>query len=181
MRKILFLLLIFTLIAYSCSDKQSADYYFNKQQQDTLLVDIITYIYTTPPGATWETRFNADNRNYYKSNLPKFKFEKLFQDENGTYYFYIIRPARSSHGTLRGVGGKFTLSENGKIEQFEELFNTPAADLNELRNKGNELFIYLIKNKNIDGFVANDQYIEWPNAWTYYDTIQHQWLVKPGM
>jgi hypothetical protein len=169
------------MIAYSCSDKQSVDYYFNKAQKDSLLLDIITYIYTTPPNATWQTRFNAENRKFYESNLQKFRFEKLFQDELGTYYFYIIRPARSAHGTLRGVGGKFTLSEKGKIEQFEELFNTPVATLDELQAMGNDLFKYLIINKSIDDFIGNEQYIEWPNGWTYYDTIQHQWLVKPGV
>lgn len=170
-----------SLLLFCCSGTQEPRHYFSEQQLDSLLADIITYIFVRPRGAAWDTRFNPEFRKFYVSNLSKFKFEKLYRDQSGIYYFFIIRPARSAEGTMRGVGGRFTLNDNGSITSFAEIFNTPVGSLSELRKKGNELFKYMVKHGHVNDYLLNDEYLEWPNAWTYYDTVRHEWLVKPGI
>ncbi|MBA4057721.1 MAG: hypothetical protein C0490_23605, partial [Marivirga sp.] len=71
--------------------------------------------------------------------------------------------------------------ENGKIVSFEEVFNTPVASLTDLQKRGKELFIRMIKRGNVDDYLLHPDYIEWPNEGTYYDTIRHEWLAKPGV
>lgn len=165
----------------ACKDKYDADSYFENQSKDSLLADIITYIYVRPQYAEWNTRFDARFRKYYVSQLGKFNFEKYYRDDQGIHYYYIIRPARSSQGNIRGVGGKFTLDENGKINSFKEIFNTPVASLSELQQRGKELFLKMIKDGNVDDYLKHPDYIEWPNDLTYYDTLRHEWLAKPGL
>ncbi|MFN3841063.1 MAG: hypothetical protein ACK4RF_10195 [Cyclobacteriaceae bacterium] len=181
MKSAIFFLTIFSLMLFSCRDKHDPDYYVNAQQRDSLLTDIITYIYVRPTGAAWDTRFNAQFRKFYVNSLPKFKLEKLYRDQSGLYYFFLIRPARSAEGSLRGVGGKFKMDAQGRITSFEEVYNTPVGALTELRKKGSELFTHMTKHGNVDAYLLNDEYLEWPNAWTYYDTIRHEWLIKPGI
>lgn len=172
------LFISFSLTLLSCKQKYDVNKYYSSSERDTLLTTIITYVYTLPQNATWETRFDAQYRKYYVSQLRKFKFEKYFIDQNNTHYYYIIRPARAVQGNLRGVGGSFKLDANGRIVSFQEIFNTPVGDLNELRAKGDELFKWMVKTGNVNDYVKNSDYVEWPNAQSYYDTIRHEWLIK---
>ncbi|GIV37001.1 MAG: hypothetical protein KatS3mg032_1380 [Cyclobacteriaceae bacterium] len=169
------------LLVASCSKPQTPEAYFGKSQQDSLLTDIITYLYVRPAGADWQSRFDPAFRKYYVSNLSKFTWKKLHRDPSGTYYFYLIRPARSSEGALRGVGGTFRLDGAGKIIRFREVFNTPVGSRTFLEQTGEQLFAHMIKHGNVEAYLLNDALLEWPNAWTYYDTIRYEWLVKPGI
>jgi hypothetical protein len=175
-----YMLLLVAGIA-SCSDKYDPATYFTAPERDSLLADIITYVYVRPSGANWDTRFNLEFRKFYVSQLPKFRFENLYRDESGNYYYFIIRPARSVEGTQRGVGGTFRLDERNKIIRFNEVYVTPVGDLVELRKMGVELFEHMVRTGNVEQYMLNDVYLEWPNAWTDYDTVRHEWLVKPGI
>ena len=155
--------------------------YYDAHQRDSLLVDIITFIYVRPPNASPFTRFDPAFRKYYVAQLSKFQFEKYFVDDRGNHYFYLIRPARSAEGNIRGVGGKFRKDGNGKITSFVELFNTPVAALPVLQQRGSELFSQLIRRGHIDDYLKHPDYVEWPDTITYYDTLQHEWLIKPGL
>lgn len=181
MKSAIFYLIVLSFLFFSCSEKQDSQAYFSDQQRDSLLTDIITYIYIRPAGADWDTRFNPEFRKFYVTSLPKFKLEKLYRDKSDLFYFFIIRPARSAEGTMRGVGGKFRINDQGRITSFIEMYNTPVGSITELQKKGVELFSHMVKHGNVDDYLLNDEYLEWPNAWTYYDTIRHEWLVKPGI
>jgi hypothetical protein len=177
----LFLLVSTSVMVSSCGDKYDVSSYYNRSEQDSLLADIITYIYVRAPYAEWDTRFEPKFRKYYVSQLRDFKFDRYYRDEKGTHYYYIIRPARSAEGNIRGVGGKFSLNASGKIVSFEEMFNTPVASLVDLQNRGRELFARMIKSGNVDDYLSHPDYIEWPDEMTYYDTLKHEWLIKPGI
>jgi hypothetical protein len=182
MHRLLLLIVCISLIIASCSqkDKYSVDRYFSESERDTLLTDIITYIYIRPPFSTTETRFEGKFRKYYVANLGKFRFENYYQSENGLHYFYLIRPARSVQSNIRGVGGVFKLDEQNNIIMFKEIFNTPPADLNQLRERGYRLFKEMIQKGNVDAYLHHPDFIEWPDERTYYDTLKHEWLAAPG-
>ena len=63
---------------------------------------------------------------------------------------------------------------------FKEIFNTPPADLNQLRERGYRLFREMIKKGNVDDYLHHPDFIEWPDERTYYDTLKHEWLAVPG-
>lgn len=181
MKQFLYGALIFLLTVISCKEKHEISHYYSGPERDSLLADIITYIYVKPKQATWQTRFEPRYRQYYVSQLKNFNIEKYTITDEGVHYFYLIRPARSATGTIRGVGGHFRLDAEGMIYSFEEVFNTPVGDRNELRIKGDELFRWMIRHGHVNEYLKNPDYIEWPSPQTYYDTLQHEWLIKPGM
>lgn len=178
---ILFCFTILGLISSACQDKYDVLTYYEPKKRDSLLTDIITYVYTRPQYVDWNSRFNPEYRKYYVSQIPKFTIDRFYRDSNGTHYFFIIRPARGVQSTIRGVGGRFTIDESFNIITFEEVFNTPAMPLSEVQTRGRELFISMVKSGNINDYLKNPDYVEWPNEMTYYDTIRHEWLVKPGL
>lgn len=177
----IFSTVVVSLMLLACKEKTDITRNLSPQQRDTLLTDIITYVYVRPQHSDWKTRFESRFRKYYTSQLDKFTFDKYYIDANGTHYFYIIRPARSAQGNIRGVGGTFRIDQNGKIISFRELFNTPVATLPELQQRGKELFNRMIKYGHVNEYLKHPDYIEWPDKITYYDTIQHEWLIKPGI
>ncbi len=182
MKKVFSILFIVAVSLFSaCKDKYDVNSYVSIAGRDTLLADIITYIYVRPTYSDWQSRFDPQFRKYYVSQIGKFRFEKYFINDKGIHYYYLIRPARSAEGSIRGVGGTFRLNEKGKIVSFKEVFNTPIAALPELQQRGEELFNRMVKQGNVNDYLKHPDYIEWPDKITYYDTIQHQWLIKPGI
>ncbi|MBX2915428.1 MAG: hypothetical protein KF856_09195 [Cyclobacteriaceae bacterium] len=179
MKHVILILFLITLIG-GCGKKYDPANYFSNTQLDSLKVEIITYIYQAPEGATSQTRFEKKFRPYYVSQLPKFNLEKLYKNEAGKYYFYMRRPARSSQGNLRDVGGSFYLDQSGRIHSFREIFNTPVGSIEELKLKGDILFDWIIKHDNVNEHMLNPDLIEWPTEWSYYDTVRYEWVSKPG-
>ncbi|HEU5289057.1 MAG TPA: hypothetical protein VFU05_00345 [Cyclobacteriaceae bacterium] len=181
MKKSIVVFCLCGLFLLSCKDKYEVKSYYTQAEQDTLLTNIITYVYSRPTYADWQSRFELKYRKYYVSHIKDFQFQHYFIDEDSTHYFYLIRPARGPEGNIRGVGGSFKMDRDGKITSFKEVFNTPIATQEQLNTRGVELFKWMVLHGNIDDYLKNPDYIEWPNQMTYYDTIQHEWLIKPGL
>src|SRR5687768_16509337 len=98
------------LFLLGCIDKYEVKSYYSQAEQDSLLADIITYVYNRPSYATWQNRYEPTYRKYYVSRLKDFQFQHYFIDKNNTHYNYLIRPARGPQGNIRGVGGSFKLN-----------------------------------------------------------------------
>jgi hypothetical protein len=177
-----FLLLIVCIVGLaSCKDKYDVEKYYSKAEQDSVVADIITYVYNRPPYSNAQTKFEPKFRSYYVSSLKNMRVEKFFIAKDGTHYFYIIRPSSNTPLGLRGVGGMFKRDVAGKITRFKEVFVTPGSALPDLQTRGEELFREMVRTGNVDAYVKNPDYIEWPARWNYYDTLQHEWLSKPGV
>jgi len=179
MRKILLIGLL-GCVAFGCERKDDPLSYYAPAERDSLLTDIITYVYIRPPGTTAQSRFEPAFRSYYVNHLQDFQFKKYFVSEEDVHYFYLIRPARGPQGNIRGVGGSFRLHE-GKIVSFKEVFNTPIANQESLDKKGEELFNWMARHGHVKEYLKNPDYIQWPDKMTYYDTLQYEWLIKPGI
>jgi len=179
--KINTLLLLVLVIVSACKDKYDVSSYHSSESRDSLLADIITYVYVRAPYSDSKTRFESRFRKYYVDQLGQFRFEKYYVDARGLHYFYLIRPARSADGNIRGVLGTFRMDDQGKIYSFREILNTPIAPLPVLQQRGEELFNSLVKRGHVDDYLKHPDYVEWPDKITYYDTIQYEWLVKPGI
>jgi hypothetical protein len=177
MKKVLIIsLLALTLIG--CQQKEDSLTQLTPAERDSLVTDIITFIYIPPLEATTETRFDLKYRKYYASKIQEFRLEKFFINKDGVHFYYVIRPARSAEGNIRGVGGYFKKDATGKIISFKEVFNTPVRTLPELQARGDEMFQALIRDGNVDGYLKNSDYVEWPNKYLQYDTIQYKWVLS---
>jgi hypothetical protein len=174
--------ILFSAFLYSCnSKKQKANDYFTDNQRDTLLTNIITYIYIPAPQATNETKFQPQFRGFYAKNITKFNLQNYYQAEDGWHYFSVIRPVAGGTLFKRGVLGKFKLKEDSLIPvEFEEVANTPHLKEGIVQERSEYLFQELIKNGNLDKQIPMKQYIEWPDGHLAYDRKKHEWItIKP--
>ncbi|MBA3900863.1 MAG: hypothetical protein H0X62_11755 [Bacteroidetes bacterium] len=177
-----FTILVIAIFAVSCKQEHTpikniyeVEQHYSKQEKDSLLTDLITYIYKKPKGADYETRFEPKYRNWFVQALPLFEFSYYHISEDSTHYYYVIRPARSPKGNTRGVGGKYNLDKNGQITDFEEIFNTPILPVEQLKGRGKHLFEEMIRNNNVEIYAGNPDYIEWPDDRLKYDKEKNEW------
>ncbi len=180
MKNLIIFLTIFLFTACQ-SKKYQASNYFTDNQRDSLLINIVTYIYTPAPQATKETKFQPQFRDFYTKNISKFNLQNYYQSEDGWNYFFLIRPVGGSPKFRRGVLGKFKLKENSLMPiNFEEVANTPHLEEEVVKERGKYLFQELIKNGNLDKQIPMKHYIEWPDEHLAYDKKQHEWtVIKP--
>ncbi|MCU0469656.1 MAG: hypothetical protein MUF58_13735 [Arcicella sp.] len=173
--------LIFLSFCSCQSHKYKISDYFAENEQDTLLVNVITYIYTLAPSATRETKFQPQFRSFYTKNITKFNFQNYYQAPDGWHYFFLIRPVGASTEYKRGVLGKFKLEANSLMPQdFEEVANTPHLKEEVVKERGQYLFQELIKNGNLDKQIPMKHYVEWPDEHLAYDKALHEWkVIKP--
>jgi hypothetical protein len=177
--KNILLCLGFVGIFMSCGSNNSTtpSYYFTQNEQDSLLANIITYIYVKAPEAHNDTRFQARFRSFYVKNLAKFQLENYYQSTDSTAYYFVIRPVGNSPKYKRGVVGKFKFKDKTLMPtEFEEVINTPPLEEQALKERGGFLFKELIKNNNLDKYLTLKHYIEWPDSTLVYDKKMNEWV-----
>lgn len=161
------------------SSKNDYESTFNKPQQDSLLTNIVTYVYINAPESTDSTKWQPKFRSFYEKNLYKFTMEEYAIAPNGWHYFFMIRPVGSSE-KRRGVIGKFHLKPGTLMPtDFEEVVNTPHLNNDEVKERGEFLFNMLVKNDNLDKYLGMKHYVEWPDSTLVYDRNMNKWVV-PG-
>lgn len=172
------LILFFSCTSSSPTHEDAAlDTYFTKEAQDSLMADLATYLYVRPQGVRRMEQFDIKHRAYYIKNSSKFEIDKLYQENDSSYYFFILRPARHAKFNQRGVGGIFTYKQ-GKIVDFEEIYNTPVMEKEAVLLKGRALFQAMLKDKTIEKYIGNKEYLEWPDGRSRYDKSIYEWVYR---
>lgn len=136
--------------------------YFSKEEQDTLITNIVTYMGVKPQNADWKIRHEAHYRQFYVQQAQSFSFYKYFVAEDGFHYFYIIRQVRNPLGNHRAIGGRYKVDEHLNLFEYEELFITHTLEEDYLREIAPDLFRALINN-NLGKYLNNRLIIEWPD------------------
>lgn len=175
------LLSVVSLFLSSCNEskkEQQIGYYFDKSTQDTLLTNIVTYIYKVPRGVNKKNKFDLEYRQLYVGQIKYFEFLNYFIDQDSIHYFHLIRPARNEKGHKRGVLGKFKLGDNFNLVEFEEIANTPMLPVEEIKEKGEFLWKDLMYYKNLDRYFLNKGYIEFPDDRARYDKTKNEWTYE---
>ncbi len=167
-------LLAATATYFFTNDKYHINTYIPKEEQDSLLVNIVTYMGVKPRNTNWETRHETQHRDFYIRQSKDFKIHKYFVAEDGFHYFYIIRPARHPLGNRRAIGGRFKVDDQYQLLAYEELFVTQVLEEDYLKEISKGLFEAMIQN-NLDEHLNNRMIIEWPDDRLKYDREKKEW------
>jgi hypothetical protein len=150
---------------------------FNDEFRDSLLTEIITYIYKAPKGVMQKDRFDPAHWNYFYEERINFTMLDYFIDESGKHYFLLLRPVKSPKKEKRAVGGSFLLDDTKQIKAFVEIFNTPKLIEEEAVVKGMEVFKQIKSNYGALGnYYLNKEFVEFPDERCIYDTSKYEWI-----
>lgn len=176
MKKVLIVILI--LAGCTSKDKYDVTRYYDAKQQNQVLTSLVTFIFDAPPLTPMSDRFKPEHRNFYSFTASRFSIEKYFIAEDGTHYFYVIRPAPSPQ-EKRGVGGHFRMKDGYQLTEFSEVFVTPILPEADVKGRCAFLFDEMVKGT-IDKYLTMESYVQWPNPASYYDSTTYEWKLKPN-
>jgi hypothetical protein len=161
------------VLASACGRSASVETHFSTQQADTLLVNIMTYLFA-PEGVRAESRFEPRFRSTYYLDKENFSLMKLLRVSDGYYYYLILR--RESDGCRRALGGRFS-AEGTRVSKLEELFVGPVLGQAQALQNGEYVFREMVKSRGLPPHMAGmKHYVEWPNELRRYDTLSHSWI-----
>lgn len=178
MKKVVWVSLL-VLTGCAMKDKYDVTKYYNLKEQDEILASIVAYVFTAPPYVKMNDRLKPEFRSYYLTITSKFAIDKYYIAEDGTHYFYIVRPGPKM-GEKRGVGGHFKLGDNYQLSEFREEFVTPLLPERDVRGRCAFLFDEMVKG-NLSEYLKMETYVQWPNPVSYYDTINYEWRQRPDL
>lgn len=195
MKNTLILLAAVISLSYSCNNKsvekeeeintktfESIEKYnsltsnMSKEEKDTLLTELASFIIRKPSAATWETKFHPEFREYYKKNRSELELVYLATVAD-TFYYYLLREARTNEGIKkRGVGGKYVInSTDNSIKDFEEIFVSRVLPESDLKEFGNEYMELVTTYSDLTGFLSQKEKIEWPDGRLFYSKQKKEW------
>ncbi|MGY6562967.1 MAG: hypothetical protein ACXITV_12770 [Luteibaculaceae bacterium] len=187
MRKsfLFFFALVVAATFTACNQDSKTDLAENKELfpgsiKDSILTDIITYVGRKHRHSNDSNRFDPMWRHHYLKQLDGFELAMVKEDEAkaNTFYFYMIRPARTTRFTNRAIGGVFiTNAEQTKVVDLVEYFNTVAQTRDSLLTLGTILFAEMLEKKEAESlsFINDKKIIEWPNQYSQYDLKSRTW------
>lgn len=169
------------LTLYACVQKNdyTVDKYLNGKQKDENVWKIIRYVSKAPDGLLYEERFYPAYDTFYQEQASRHRFEAYFIDNDKQHYFLISRPAPSLIDKRVATGGKMKFDENGKLEEYEEVFRTWKMVPDTLAKRGLFLFDKMVKGEDLVPFYTKNsptiEYIEFPDDINYYDKSGRRW------
>jgi hypothetical protein len=163
------------LIITACSKKDSynPERFFSKDQQQTILRQIVYYSAKRPFEATEEEKFNPEFDSYYDRTLLEYDFRNCAYDKQDSgYYFLVTFKAISIWPARVAIGGKIKITPRDKIVDYEEMFRTWKMTDDTLRSHSLELFNTMVQGGDLTRYEAKymgDRYIEFPDEHLHFD------------
>ncbi len=164
-----------TDIVADARKRHAVERHFPGDQKDTLLANMVTFIYKRPTTAINRDRTDPEFRAYYVKHAGSFDHVYHHMSADSTHWFYLIRPSRSVEGDKRGVGGRFRTNDKLAMLDFEEIFNTRILTEAELLDRGLVLFEEMVATGNVDAFLQDKDLIEWPDGRLFYSKEKREW------
>lgn len=177
--------LILLILLFSCSqnksDKHDANKHLSEDEKQLFVYDIIRYTGKLVSKASHSSKFNQEFDMDYWSLAREHSLDFLHIDNNSNRtYFSISRLAPSIHIRKVSIGGYLVRNESREIVEYVEVFRTWKMPVDELNTKTAKLFDLLVYGKDLSRYmpdnVYGNEYIEFPNATTYFDSNKRLWV-----
>jgi hypothetical protein len=172
------------LIVLSCNPNRdyNPESYLTVREKDLVLQSIIRYMGKPPENVSASERFDSKHEKYYLDIASRYRFDEYYIDEdNGTHYFLISRPAPSLYEKRVAIGGRLKLDEKGGLSEYEEIFRTWKMKEEDLKVKGLLLFDLMVNGKDLSPYYrinSSEEYIEFPDEYNYYNKSERMWKLK---
>lgn len=184
LKSLLSLLTLFCGLLISC--QKQADYTapLSQSEQDSLKYRLIRYLAKMPKKATLQSKFSPEFEDYYRDQaLRVFRLEAYQKGKDDTLFLLLSRPAPSLYEKRVAVGVKCKF-EGAKLSHYEEVFRTWKMKPELLKVRAILLFEKMYLSEDLSPYYpqnSKEEYIEFPDAQTYYDKKERLWKRKSSM
>lgn len=174
--------MIFLVAGCSKTPDYKPEKVLTPEKQAKLMQAVIRYLAKLPEKASLETRFEKQFDSYYEDQIDKHHLDLFHSNqESGDAYLLISRQAQSIHQKRVATGIHLRMAVD-TISFYHEVFRTWKMEESELQQKGLLLFDTMVKGGDLTPYLpansGKEEYIEFPDANTWYDTIGRKWVSK---
>lgn len=175
----------FVLTGVGCTHNKEVEpaHYLDDAAQEAFKYKVIKYAGKLAPKATETSKFDKAFEIYYKNLASTHDLMAYYPDEaSGITYFMLSRIAPSLYVKKIAIGGRLKSDQKGNITFYEEGFRTYKMEPEVLREKALEIFRQYIQEKSLEKYLYKnsqpEEWIEFPDENTWYDTTRRQWQTK---
>jgi hypothetical protein len=170
----------FLLLLMGCKEKQNTDplTHWSREKQKEVALKIVRYSDKLAPRASHITKFNKEFDPYYKRVAEDYVFMWIKPEEDGSYYFFFSRPAKSITPMFEGIAGQLKLNDTDSLVVYNEIFRTWKMSDKDLRERGKMLFDRMAAKRDLSIFypkASGDKYIEFPDGRFSFDIELRRW------
>ncbi len=180
MKTLLAFLVALIVLAACTPNSINIDDQLTPELQRELMFDLSRYLCHLAPGASHETKFDPAFDNHYRTKAAELIPWFYHTDRSGKTYFLVCRIAPSIKVKYVATSGFFVRSPEGDgFSEYAEVFRTWKDEEPALKVKAEMLFTKLINQEDLTPYYtehAGTEYIEFPDAETYYDTDRRVWV-----
>lgn len=151
-------------------------------EQQKFIDSVIRYGGHLAPKAAHDTKYSEEFDEYYIALARSHNLELFYKQYDGTQFFLLTRKAPSRFDREVAIGGQVRFSEERQILHYEEVFRTWKMERAELMEKAAMLFSQMVAGNDLSRYYpensGDDEYIEFPNSNTRFDTVQRRWVTS---
>jgi hypothetical protein len=176
------LILIISILSFAaCKKNQSADQWFTKEEQLSIINQSVRYSVKTPPDATHQTKFDSSFNWYYDIATKEYDWRAASKISHDEFYFLLTRKARSVWPAREAIGGKIKIDSKRNLIDYEEIFRTWKMAEDSLNIRAFELFDLMAMGKDLTPYQSKykgDRYIEFPDDRWHFNKTDKRWRDK---
>ncbi len=174
------MLAVIVALAASCS-RETGQKPDSKTEQ-LWLNRVIRYAGYMPKLANDITKFDTVYDSFYAEQVAKHRIDLLHENpKTGDVFLLVSRIAPSLKVKRVGIGIHARM-EGDSMTYYKEVFRTWKMTEDVLAEKGGKLFALMVRGKDLSPYYpensGEEEYIEFPDANTYYDVEKRKWVSK---
>jgi hypothetical protein len=182
--KSLLLSCLLILLLSGCQKQVEYHSPLSQSEEDSLKYRLIRYVAKKPKKASHQSKFSPEFDDYYREQaFQNFRLEAYQKGEKDTLFLLLSRPAPSLYEKCVGVGIKCKF-EGEKLSYYQEVFRTWKMKPEVLKTRATLLFEKMCLGQDLSPYYpqnSKEEYIEFPDAQTYYDTNDRIWKSKSAI
>lgn len=129
------------------------------------------------PGSSYDNRDSAEFMPYYTERMKLHDFANYYMNDS-VRYFQLYRIVPSLYKEKIAIAGRYRTGANGEITEFEEVYITPKMKQEDLDEKAGELFRELVENGNVQEYMGQRAFIDFPDSLNVYNKQTQRWDFK---
>ncbi len=169
------------VVMYGCKNPYAPEKYLSNQAEKDSLVEVfLPYVLPKPTDLPLTDRFKDSMKVFYRSQIKpnELSLHSYYVNKDSLHYcMFVRRDLKSLYIDYRAIAASFKRNKDS-IYAIELKFLTPMFRKDTIYRKADELFNTLVETGNVNGYVGNRDFIDWPSKEVYYDTVERKWALK---
>ena len=163
-----------------CTPYNPDNYLKSQEEKDSLVISFLPYVLPRPDNISLAQRFSDSMSVFFKNRMKsnELALNSYYINSDSLHYcMFVRRDLKSLYIDYRAVAASFKRNKDS-IYDVELKFLTPMFRRDTIYRKADELFKVLVETGNVNSYIGNRDFIDWPSQDVYYDKVEKKWAFR---